>query len=116
VRPLAHLARGAVAGARAALRAAPDSPRDLLFELRTCLLATAAVRLGERERAERLYAQLLPAVDELAGAGSGLVSLGPVAGYLADLAALLGHADRAAAHRRRAAEITGLLRPRPADG
>jgi DNA-binding SARP family transcriptional activator len=116
VRPLAHLARGDVAGARAALRAAPDSPRDLLFELRTCLLATAAVRLGERERAERLYAQLLPAVDELAGAGSGLVSLGPVAGYLADLAALLGRADRAAAHRRRAAEITGLLRPRPADG
>jgi hypothetical protein len=33
----------------------------------------------------RARAALLPAAAELAGAGSGLLTLGPVAGYLAEL-------------------------------
>ncbi|MDQ0377335.1 BTAD domain-containing putative transcriptional regulator [Amycolatopsis thermophila] len=64
----------------------PDSPRDLLFEARTCLHALVAVRRGDRPAMRRLHAELLPAADELAGAGSGLLTLGPVAGYLAQLA------------------------------
>jgi hypothetical protein len=37
----------------------------------------------------RVHSRLLPAADELAGAGSGLVTLGPVEHYLADIAAAL---------------------------
>lgn len=84
----------------------PDSPRDLLFEARTCLHAVSALNTGDRPTLERLYAQLLPAADELAGAGSGLVTLGPVARYLGDLAAALGRETEAAHHFRHAQAIT----------
>jgi DNA-binding SARP family transcriptional activator len=84
----------------------PDSPHDLLFEVRTCLNAKAALENRDRPTLERLYAQLLPAAGELAGAGSGLVTLGPVAQYLGDLAAALGRPE-AAGHYRRARAIAG---------
>ncbi|WP_260194788.1 BTAD domain-containing putative transcriptional regulator [Actinophytocola gossypii] len=67
----------------------PDSPRDLLFEARTCLHALVAIRRGDRAAMERCRADLLPAAGELAGAGSGLVTLHPVAHYLAELDAAL---------------------------
>jgi hypothetical protein len=51
------------------------------------------------------YAELAPAADELAGAGSGILTLGPVAHHLADLAAALGRPDEAAAHRRTARAV-----------
>jgi hypothetical protein len=41
---------------------------------------------------ERAYEALLPAARELAGAGSGLLTLGPVAEHLAALAVALGRA------------------------
>lgn len=82
----------------------PESPRDLLFEVRTCLHARRAVAEGDRETMARLYEELLPASHELA-AGSGLVSLGPTARYLAELAAALGDDEAAARHRREAAMI-----------
>ncbi|MDT8909500.1 BTAD domain-containing putative transcriptional regulator [Amycolatopsis sp. PS_44_ISF1] len=81
----------------------PDSPRDLLFEARTCLHAAAAIEAGDRAAAERLYDLLLPAAGELAGAGSGLVTFGPVADHLAELAEVLGR--DATAHRRQAAAV-----------
>lgn len=79
----------------------PPSPRDLLFEARTCLHALAAIRLDDRAAMERLYTELTPAADELAGAGSGLLTLRPVAHYLGRLATALGrdareHHDQAA--------------------
>jgi DNA-binding SARP family transcriptional activator/tetratricopeptide (TPR) repeat protein len=92
------------AGRRAAL-AVPDSPRDLLYEARTCLHAVVAVELGDRAAMERLYAELLPADGEIAGAGSGMVTLGPVAQQLGDLAEALGRREEAAAHYRRAHAI-----------
>ncbi|SDY76221.1 hypothetical protein SAMN05661080_04528 [Modestobacter sp. DSM 44400] len=61
VRPLVLLGQGDVDRARAALAELPDSPHDLLFEARSCLLATAAVWVGDRPRMERLHTQLLPA-------------------------------------------------------
>ncbi|WP_205413267.1 BTAD domain-containing putative transcriptional regulator [Amycolatopsis ruanii] len=64
----------------------PPSPRDLLFEARTCLHALVAIRRGDRATMARLHAELLPAAGELAGAGSGLLTLGPVARYLEALA------------------------------
>jgi hypothetical protein len=68
----------------------PPAPRDLLFEARTCLHAIAAIQLGDRPTMARLYRSLEPAAGELAGAGSGLLTLGPVARYLGDLATALG--------------------------
>jgi hypothetical protein len=90
--------------------AIPDSPRDLLYEVRTCLHALIAIRAGDRELRERLYAALLPARDELAGAGSGLLTLDPVAHYLSGLAGALDRPDEAAAHRRSAVRILARSR------
>jgi hypothetical protein len=100
-RPLVLLAAGDEAGARAVT--VPDAPRDLLFEARTCLHALTAIRLGDHAAMARLYAELAPAEDELAGAGSGMLTLGPVAHYLGDLATALGR--DAGAHHRKAAEV-----------
>lgn len=68
-------------------------PRDLLFEALWCLVARAAVAVGDRATMERAHTELTPAAAELAGAGSGLLTLGPVARHLDDLATAtaLGH-------------------------
>ncbi|RBM21008.1 SARP family transcriptional regulator [Prauserella sp. PE36] len=101
--PLVLLAEGRSAEARESV--IPDSPRDLLFEARTCLHALAAIPLGDHEAMARLYAELEPAAGELAGAGSGLVTLGPVAHHLGDLAAALGRTAVAGKHYRQALEV-----------
>ncbi|MBP2479147.1 DNA-binding SARP family transcriptional activator [Crossiella equi] len=85
VRPLAL----PVDQAREAAHALPEPPRDLLLEARLCLLARAALRLGDRELLTRAYEALRPAEAELAGAGSGLLSFGPVRRYLAELRAAI---------------------------
>ncbi|MFC9436435.1 BTAD domain-containing putative transcriptional regulator [Nocardia sp. NPDC057030] len=105
VRPIILSAKGLRDEAAAALHAVPDSPRDLLLELRTCLRARAALTLGDEPAVRHCYDQLLPAATELAGAGSGLISLEPVAHYLAELAIALGmpHADE---HRRQALTLS----------
>ncbi|GLX04696.1 AfsR/SARP family transcriptional regulator [Microbispora sp. NBRC 16548] len=97
-RPLVLLARDRRAEAAAALRALPEPPRDLLTEALWCLAARAALTLGDRTTMERAHAALLPAAGELAGAGSGVLTLGPVAAHLDDLAAALGRP--AAEHRQ----------------
>ena len=88
-RPLVLLAAGEAADVNV-----PPAPRDLLFEARTCLHALTAIQLGDHATMERLYTDLAPAADELAGAGSGLLTLGPVAKYLGDLAEALGRDGR----------------------
>jgi len=105
VRPLVLLGQGDRAGAQVALDAAPDSPRDLLLEARGCLLALAAVELGDRTAMARAYGQLLPAADELAGAGSGLLTVGPAALHLTRLALGLGLDEQAALHARQALAV-----------
>ncbi|MEV4564538.1 BTAD domain-containing putative transcriptional regulator [Nonomuraea sp. NPDC049419] len=105
VRPLVLLAEGRSEQAREAVRAVPESPRDLLYELRTCLHATAALAAGVTDHLQDLYDRLLPARDELAGAGSGLVTLGPVALYLGRLAAALDRPDLAEEHFRQATAV-----------
>ncbi|MCM0678852.1 SARP family transcriptional regulator, partial [Micromonospora phytophila] len=99
VRPLVLLAAGRRDDAAAALRTQPESPRDLLYEARLCLTARAALALGDRAATQQTYARLLPAAGELAGAGSGLLTFGPVARYLDDLAAALGRTGATAAHQ-----------------
>ncbi|WP_210493575.1 BTAD domain-containing putative transcriptional regulator [Patulibacter sp. SYSU D01012] len=109
VRPLLLLAEGDAEAARAAAARTPASPGDVLLEARLTLQAVAAVRTGDRAAAERLHAALLPAADELAGAGSGMVTTGPVALHLAALAETLGRPRDAAAHLRRAAAVAGRV-------
>jgi hypothetical protein len=84
-RPLVLLARGRPAQAAAALRAIPDPPRDLLFEALWCLTARVAIAIGDTAVMARARQELAPAAGELAGAGSGLLALGPVARHLDDL-------------------------------
>ncbi|MFI9406345.1 BTAD domain-containing putative transcriptional regulator [Nocardia sp. NPDC052316] len=110
VRPIALLDNGLRDEAAVALREVPDSPRDLLLELRICLVARAAHPLGDTSTMRRCYDQLLPAATELAGAGSGLITLEPVAYYLAELAAALGDPAAAAAHRQQALDLTHRVR------
>ncbi|MEV0908436.1 AfsR/SARP family transcriptional regulator [Streptomyces hokutonensis] len=88
-RPLVALAQGRPNYARAALRSLPEPPRDLLFEALWCLAARAALTVGDRDTMERARNELAPASAELAGAGSGLLTLGPVARYLDELAGAL---------------------------
>ncbi|MCG8927284.1 BTAD domain-containing putative transcriptional regulator [Lentzea sp. CC55] len=64
-----------------AARALGPGPRDLLSEVRACLLAMAAIRLDDDELRERAHDLLLPAEHELA-AGTGLFTFGPVRDHL----------------------------------
>ncbi|WP_220182949.1 hypothetical protein [Sphaerisporangium album] len=87
--PFFSLRAGRHAEARAALRALPEPPADLLYEALCCLEAAPALVLGDRVVLERVRARLLPAAGELAGAGSGLITLGPVAGWLTTITTAL---------------------------
>lgn len=82
-RPLVLLAQGRDEQARAALAAVPEPPRDHMQEALWCLTARAAVQLGERGIAARTAAALGDARAEHAGAACGMLTLGPVARYLA---------------------------------
>lgn len=80
-----------------------DAPHDLLYEARLSLQALTAIGSGDVPAMTRLYDALLPAAAELAGAGSGLLTLRPVAFYLGELATALDLP--AAAHYRQALEL-----------
>ncbi|MFD7552084.1 BTAD domain-containing putative transcriptional regulator [Streptomyces sp. NPDC059816] len=84
VRPLVLLAQDRVGEARTALADAPEPPHDHLQEALWCLTARAAARLGDREAAARAADVLRGARAEHAGAASGMLTMGPVAGYLAE--------------------------------
>ncbi|MFG2372392.1 BTAD domain-containing putative transcriptional regulator [Streptomyces sp. NPDC048504] len=88
-RPLVLLAHDRPNEALTALSSLPDPPRDLLFEALWCLAARAAITVDHRATMERALTGLTPAAAESAGAGSGLLTLGPVARYLDDLAVAL---------------------------
>ncbi|MEU3458034.1 transposase [Micromonospora sp. NPDC006766] len=89
VRPLVLLTQDRPADAAAALRQAPDPPRDLLFEALWCPTAQAAIALDNRTAMKRARTELTPAANELAGAGSGMLTVGPVSRYLDHLTAAL---------------------------
>jgi DNA-binding SARP family transcriptional activator len=80
--PFALLRAGRRTEARSALDSVPEPPADLMYEALCCLEATVALELGDRPVLRRARARLLPAASELAGAGSGLITLGPVDHYL----------------------------------
>lgn len=81
VRPLVLLAEGRRGEAAVALEGVPDPRHDLLFEAMWGLVAEASVALGNESMLARARAQLAPAANELV-AGTGLLTLGPVARWL----------------------------------
>jgi hypothetical protein len=82
VEPLVALDAGDRETAADLARGTPEPPADHLRELRWALVAETAVRLGDAGLARRARHALARVPDELAGAGSGLVSLGPVRVWL----------------------------------
>ncbi|MBB5787524.1 AfsR/SARP family transcriptional regulator [Jiangella mangrovi] len=85
VRPLLLLAAERSGEAAEALTAAPEPPPDLLLEALWCLTGRAALLLGDRAVMARARTALAPATGELAGAGSGMLTVGPVALHVAAL-------------------------------
>ncbi|MGW8329344.1 AfsR/SARP family transcriptional regulator [Streptomyces sp. NPDC055897] len=83
-RPLVLLAQDRDEQARAALAEVPEPPHDHMQEAMWCLTARSAVLLGERGIAAHAAAALREADTEHAGAASGMLTLGPVARYLAE--------------------------------
>lgn len=69
----------------ATLGALPDPPPGLFTEALWCLVGRAALAAGDRATVARARAALTPAAREWAGAGSGLLTVGPVADHLAAL-------------------------------
>ncbi|MEU3842803.1 SARP family transcriptional regulator, partial [Streptomyces sp. NPDC028635] len=88
--PLVLLAQNRIEEARTALAMAPEPPPDHLQEALWCLTAHAAARLGERPVAARAATALRDARTEHAGGASGMLTLGPVARYLAEAEACAG--------------------------
>jgi hypothetical protein len=86
-RPLRDIARGDVEPAAHEL---PDPPADHLQEVIWCVMAEIAIALSERDLARRVRRALGNAAGELAGAGSGLITLGPISETLARLEPLCG--------------------------
>ncbi|WGP08678.1 BTAD domain-containing putative transcriptional regulator [Streptomyces sp. SH5] len=94
--PLLLAASGDTERARQALSTVPRPPHDLLQEALWCVLARAAASVGHLPVLRRARDELAPAEAEYAGAGSGLVSFGPVARHLAAAdAAIEAHASAA---------------------
>ncbi|MFF3886321.1 hypothetical protein [Streptomyces sp. NPDC001914] len=88
--PLLLAESGAAERARQALTAVPRPPHDLLQEALWCVLARAAAVVGHRPVLRRARDELSAAVGERAGAGSGLVSFGPVEHHVRAAEAALG--------------------------
>ncbi|GAA5230020.1 BTAD domain-containing putative transcriptional regulator [Arthrobacter cryoconiti] len=89
VQPLLLDAKGDRSAAMDALREMQDPPSDHLFEALWCFVGVAAVNLGDHRTMERARAALSPAAGELAGAGTGMFTLGPVSKFLDQLSAAL---------------------------
>jgi hypothetical protein len=82
IRPLVLLSQNLLDEARAALQITPEPPPGLLLEALWCLTAHAAKALDHQQLLARARVALTPAATEQAGAGSGLLTLGPVGDYL----------------------------------
>ncbi|MGN2640073.1 BTAD domain-containing putative transcriptional regulator [Nocardia takedensis] len=106
---VALLDAGRTDAARAVAEAGHRVGRDFYWTASSAFRARALVRLGMREQAGALYAELLPRSGAVAGLDSASVALGPIDDLLADLAELLGEDAAAADHRARAAQVTAAV-------
>jgi tetratricopeptide (TPR) repeat protein len=104
---------GHVKDAEAIAAVRPPVRPDFLYELTMTWRALAGMLLGDRGRMQEAYDTLTPFADRIAGAGTGVVALWPVAQTLGDLAAHLDRPDAARAHYEKAlavAERVGVSR------
>jgi DNA-binding CsgD family transcriptional regulator len=74
-----------------------DGPQDNDWVAMLVMGAHAAIVLGAKPQATRLFERLLPYRDHWAVIGNATVSRGPVTGVLAGLARVIGDADAASA-------------------
>lgn len=91
--------------ARAVAATRPPVRPDFLYELAMTWRALAGMLLDDRERMVDCYDKLKPFADRVAGAGTGVVALWPVALTLGDLAIRLGQPDAAHEHYLKALEV-----------
>jgi DNA-binding SARP family transcriptional activator len=89
-----------------------DLPRDAEWLFNLSVLADIAVYLGDRQRAEMLYEQLLP-YARMNAPFTGEVALGSVSRYLGKLACLLARRGDAARHFEVALESNAHSEARP---
>ncbi len=82
-----------LAGARFA-----DFPRDAVWMTTMCWCATLCARLGDRDRAEAVYAHFLPFADRNVILADAFACAGSAAGYLGLLASTMGRFDEAKRH------------------
>jgi DNA-binding SARP family transcriptional activator len=88
--PHLMLAAGEREEAAAAVQALPEPPPGHLLEVLWCLAGRAGLAVGNREVVARAAHALSPAAGELAGAGTGMLSAGPVDDHLDALLAAAG--------------------------
>ncbi|MBN6058248.1 AAA family ATPase [Nonomuraea sp. RK-328] len=102
---LALASAGHLADAKAVAAVRPPVRPDFLYELAMTWRALAGMLLDDRERMVDCYDKLVPFADRIAGAGTGVVALWPVALTLGDLALRLGQPDAARDHYSKALEV-----------
>ncbi|WP_307832710.1 BTAD domain-containing putative transcriptional regulator [Planomonospora sp. ID91781] len=91
--------------ARAVIAVKTPVRPDFLYELALIWRALAGMLLDDRERMVEAYDTLKPFSERIAGAGTGVVALWPVALTLGDLALRLGFTDAARSHYAKALEV-----------
>ncbi|GAA3551562.1 BTAD domain-containing putative transcriptional regulator [Nonomuraea rosea] len=102
---LALASAGHLNDAKAVAATRPPVRPDFLYELVMTWRALAGMLLDDRERMVDCYDKLKPFADRVAGAGTGVVALWPVALTLGDLAIRLGQPDAARDHYKKALEV-----------
>ncbi|MGW4468388.1 BTAD domain-containing putative transcriptional regulator [Nonomuraea sp. NPDC004354] len=102
---LALASAGHLKDAKAVAATKPPVRPDFLYELAMTWRALAGMLLDDRERMVDCYDKLKPFADRIAGAGTGVVALWPVALTLGDLAVRLDHPAAARDHYHKALEV-----------
>ncbi|NRQ36790.1 AAA family ATPase [Nonomuraea sp. NN258] len=102
---LALASAGHLNDAKAVAATRPPVRPDFLYELAMTWRALTGMLLDDRERMVDCYDKLKPFQDRVAGAGTGVVALWPVALTLGDLAIRLGQPDAARDHYVKALEV-----------
>jgi hypothetical protein len=96
---------GHLKDARTIAAARPAVRPDFLYELAMMWRALAGMLLDDRGRMQDAYSTLIPFSDRIAGAGTGVVALWPVAQTLGDLAVWLGQPEEGRAHYEKALAV-----------
>ncbi|MFI6796535.1 BTAD domain-containing putative transcriptional regulator [Streptosporangium canum] len=96
---------GHMRDARAVIAVKTPVRPDFLYELAMIWRALAGMLLDDRERMVEAYDTLKPFAERIAGAGTGVVALWPVALTLGDLALRLGFTDAVKPHYDKALTV-----------